>query len=88
MITLFYLSINALFFIFLSALVIRARLKNQVPLGDGGNKVVLKAIRIHGNAANTFKINQTMSQNSLKPGIYLANIMANGQTSRIVFTVK
>lgn len=40
------------------------------------------------NAANKFKINQTMSKNSLKAGIYLANIMANNQTSRIVFTVK
>lgn len=55
-ITIFYLAINALFFVFLSVLVIRARLKNQVPLGDGGNKEVLKAIRIHGNAAEYLPI--------------------------------
>lgn len=40
------------------------------------------------NGANKFKINQTMSKNSLKAGTYLANIMANNETSRIVFMVK
>lgn len=43
---------------------------------------------IMANGTNKVTLNQTMSKNSLKPGIYLANIVANGQTSRIVFTVK
>ncbi len=40
------------------------------------------------NGSNKAKINQTMSKNGLKVGTYLANIMAQNQTARIVFTIK
>ncbi|MBF0105192.1 MAG: hypothetical protein HQM16_07680 [Deltaproteobacteria bacterium] len=40
------------------------------------------------NGLNRFSLNQTMSQNTLKPGTYLMNIVAGEGTARVVFTVK
>jgi uncharacterized membrane protein YecN with MAPEG domain len=50
-ITTFYASLLALIFIALSFNVIRLRLKLKVGVGDGGEKTLIKAIRIHGNFA-------------------------------------
>jgi uncharacterized membrane protein YecN with MAPEG domain len=50
-ITAFYASLLALLFIALSFNVIRLRFKLKVGLGDGGEKALTKAIRIHGNFA-------------------------------------
>ena len=48
-ITAFYASLLALLFIALSFNVIRLRFKLKVGVGDGGEKSLIKAIRIHGN---------------------------------------
>ncbi len=45
-----YAALNTLLILLLSFHVIYRRFKEQVPLGDGGNKKVIKAIRMHGNA--------------------------------------
>jgi len=50
-ITAFYASLLALLFIALSFNVIRLRFKLKVGVGDGGEKSLTKAIRIHGNFA-------------------------------------
>jgi hypothetical protein len=44
-----YVSLLALLYLVLSFNVIRLRYKHQVGLGDGEQKVLAKAIRIHGN---------------------------------------
>lgn len=44
-------SVLALFYILLSARVIRLRAQNSVSLGDGGNEALQRAIRGHGNFA-------------------------------------
>ena len=38
--------------------------------------------------ANSVKLSATMDKKKLKPGRYLANIVAGGTTSRVVFVVK
>ncbi len=43
---------------------------------------------LFASGTNKTRINQTMSKNPLKPGFYLANIVANGRTARVVFEVK
>ena len=50
-ITALYASLLALFFIYLSFCVIRLRRSEQVALGDGDNKLLRRAIRVHGNFA-------------------------------------
>lgn len=47
----FYLSINALVLIWLSAKVIGVRRGNQISIGDGDNKTLAYYIRGQGNAA-------------------------------------
>lgn len=49
-ISLIYVGLNVLLLVVLAILVIKTRMKNKVPLGDGGNESVLRAMRIHGNA--------------------------------------
>lgn len=44
-----YASILALFLVALAFHIIKLRFKFQVGLGDGGEKPLIKAIRIHGN---------------------------------------
>ena len=44
-----YASILALFLVALAVHIIKLRFKFQVGLGDGGEKPLIKAIRIHGN---------------------------------------
>ncbi|MCC2616321.1 MAPEG family protein [Aestuariibacter halophilus] len=48
-ITAFYASLLALFYLYLSGLVIRHRLKEKVALGDGGNRQITQTIRAHAN---------------------------------------
>jgi len=50
-ITGFYTSLLALLFIGLSINIIRLRLQNKTGIGDGGHKVLAKAVRVHGNFA-------------------------------------
>lgn len=47
----FYLSINALLFLWLSAKVIGIRRGEKVSIGDGDNKILAHRIRGQGNAA-------------------------------------
>jgi uncharacterized membrane protein YecN with MAPEG domain len=51
MITSLYAGILALIYVVLSAFAIRARIRNRVLFGDGGNPEVARTIRIHGNFA-------------------------------------
>lgn len=46
-----YAAIAALLFVFLGYRVTRLRWAERIALGDGGNRVLLRAIRVHGNFA-------------------------------------
>lgn len=46
-----YAAILALFYIFLSARVIRSRVTERVKIGTGGNRMVERRMRIHANFA-------------------------------------
>ena len=48
-VTAFYASILALIYLYLTALVIRCRRQNLIGVGDGGNDVLQRLIRVHGN---------------------------------------
>ncbi len=50
-ITPIYASVATLFFMYLSFRVIGARRASNVGLGDGGNRVLLRRQRVHGNCA-------------------------------------
>jgi uncharacterized membrane protein YecN with MAPEG domain len=50
-ITALYASLLGLLLIALAVPVIRLRRVNRVDVGDGGNQDLLRAIRVHGNAA-------------------------------------
>jgi uncharacterized membrane protein YecN with MAPEG domain len=50
-ITLFYGSLLGIFYIYLTLLVLHERNKQQVSLGDGGNKKFNQLIRAHANFA-------------------------------------
>ena len=47
----FYASLLALLYIGLAVNIIRLRLKHKVGIGDGENRSLAKAIRVHGNFA-------------------------------------
>ena len=49
LITAFYASLLAIFFLFLSVMVIKGRWKNKVSLGDGGDRHMMQDMRVHGN---------------------------------------
>jgi uncharacterized protein len=53
MITGFYAGLLGLWLIFLILSVVRLRWKYRVGLGDGGEKELTRAIRIHGNFTET-----------------------------------
>jgi len=44
-----YAGLLTLLFIGLSMNIIRLRLKNKIGIGDGGNEMLAKAVRVHGN---------------------------------------
>lgn len=48
-----YGGLNAFLVMTLAAMTIRRRVRAGVPLGDGGDAMLLRAIRAHGNAAET-----------------------------------
>lgn len=50
-ITPIYAGLVALLFVFLSFRVIRARRQSKVPLGDGGDRLLLRRLRAQGNLA-------------------------------------
>jgi uncharacterized membrane protein YecN with MAPEG domain len=50
-ITPFYTAILALMFIFLSVKTIKSRRDHKIPIGDGGEKILLRTSRIHANFA-------------------------------------
>jgi uncharacterized membrane protein YecN with MAPEG domain len=50
-ITAFYAGLLALLFLFLSARTITYRRAQQVEIGDGGNRELLRRVRVHGNFA-------------------------------------
>lgn len=45
----FYIGINLLLTLLLAVLVVRARVQTKTDMGDGGNELMKKAIRAHGN---------------------------------------
>jgi uncharacterized membrane protein YecN with MAPEG domain len=47
----FYTALNALIMLVLSILVVRARVKTQTPIGDGGKPEMASALRAHANNA-------------------------------------
>jgi len=47
----FYAALNALIMLVLSVLVVRARVRTQTPLGDGGIPKMAGALRAHANNA-------------------------------------
>ena len=49
--TAFAAAVLGLLFIFLAGVISRLRLQNKISLGDGGNNVLSRAIRAHGNLA-------------------------------------
>lgn len=49
--TAFYAGLLALIYVYLSIGVIKLRIKHRVGIGDGGEEVLGKAIRVHGNFA-------------------------------------
>ena len=50
-ITLVYAAILALFFVGLSLRTLRLRRRLRIPVGDGGNQAMLRAMRVHANFA-------------------------------------
>jgi uncharacterized membrane protein YecN with MAPEG domain len=50
-ITPFYAAILALLFIFLSVNTIKTRRAHKISIGDGGEKILLRASRVHANFA-------------------------------------
>tara|TARA_Y100001001_G_C7979481_1_gene298851 strand:- start:675 stop:1055 length:381 start_codon:yes stop_codon:yes gene_type:complete len=51
MVSAFYIGILALMYLGLTVYVIRARLSNRIGLGDGGNAMLNRRIRIHAHFA-------------------------------------
>ena len=61
---------------------------NAFPCEEDGTVVETQtAAVIFANKVKEVKLNATMDKKPLKPGKYLANVVANGATSRIVFQV-
>ncbi|MEJ0023776.1 MAG: MAPEG family protein [Alphaproteobacteria bacterium] len=51
-----YAAINVVLLVVLIFRVVAARRANRVSLGDGGKPALLRAIRAHGNAAETIPV--------------------------------
>lgn len=49
MITTLYAALLAILYLFLTAVVIRSRYRFKVGIGDGGNEILARRIRVHGN---------------------------------------
>ena len=55
-ITALYAALLAIFLVVLGGLVVRMRIKERIAIGDGGNKAMLAAIRVHANAVENLVI--------------------------------
>ncbi len=55
-ITALYAGILGIFLVVLALLVVRVRIREGVAIGDGGNKAMLAAIRVHANAVENIPI--------------------------------
>lgn len=61
---------------------------NAFPCAEDGTVLESQtAAVIFANKVKQVKLDDTMDKKKLKPGKYLANVVANGATSRIVFQV-
>jgi hypothetical protein len=61
---------------------------NAFPCAEDGTVLESQtAAVIFANNVKEVKLDATMDKKKLKPGKYLANVVANGKTSRIVFQV-
>ena len=61
---------------------------NAFPCKDDGTVLETQtAAIILGNNTKQVKLSDTMDKKKLEPGTYLANVVANGKTSRIVFEI-
>lgn len=61
---------------------------NAFPCKEDGTVLETQtAAVIFANNARQVKLSDTMDKKKLKPGMYLANVVADGKTSRIVFEV-
>jgi len=61
---------------------------NAFPCAEDGTVLETQtAAVIFANKVKEVKLDATMDKKKLKPGKYLANVVANGATSRIVFQV-
>ena len=61
---------------------------NAFPCKEDGTVEEAQAVGIiFANNVKEVKLDATMDKKKLKPGTYLANVVADGKTSRIVFTV-
>ena len=61
---------------------------NAFPCKEDGTVEEAQATGIYfANNAKEVKLDATMDKKKLPPGTYLANIVAEGKTSRIVFTI-
>jgi hypothetical protein len=61
---------------------------NAFPCKDDGTVEDAQAVGIYfANNVKEVKLDATMDKKKLPPGTYLANIVAEGKTSRIVFTI-
>lgn len=54
---------------------------------DGTVKEAQAAGVLIGQNTSSVKLSETMDKKPLKPGTYLANVVADGKTARIVFTI-
>ena len=55
-VTAFYAALLAILLTALGMWVVRTRVKERVAIGDGNNPVLLSAIRVHANAAETIPV--------------------------------
>ena len=55
-ITALYAALLSIFLVVLGGLVVRTRIKEGIAIGDGGNKAMLAAIRVHANAVENIPI--------------------------------
>ena len=55
-VTALYASLNALMLVYMVLRVAKLRMARRVLLGDGGDRDLLRAIRAHGNAAETMPL--------------------------------
>lgn len=55
-VTALYAALLAILLVVLGLLVVRARIRERVSIGDGGNPVMAAAMRVHANAAENIPI--------------------------------